>query len=73
MIEEVSIEKSEINIVDLITETKMVSSKSDGRRMIKQGAVKIDDVKIKAHDDVIQIEKGVLVQVGKRKFLKIVV
>ena len=71
-IEEVSIGKTEINIVDLIAETKMVSSKSDGRRMIQGGAVKVDDVKIESHENVIQIGNGILVQVGKRKFLKIV-
>lgn len=71
-IEEISIKKAEINIVDLIAETKMVSSKSDGRRMIQGGAVKVDDVKIESHENVIQIGNGILVQVGKRKFLKIV-
>ncbi len=70
-IDEVSIAKEEITIVDLIAETKMVSSKSEGRRMIQQGAVKVDDVKVESHDQVIQIGNGVLLQVGKRKFLKI--
>lgn len=70
-IEEISLGKSEINIVDLITETEMVSSKSDGRRMVEQGAVKVNDQKIESIEDVITINGNILVQVGKRKFLKI--
>jgi len=70
-IEEVSIGTNKINIVDLITTTKMVVSKSDGRRMLQQGAVKVDDVKIESHAETIQIGDGILVQVGKRKFLQI--
>lgn len=71
VIEEVFVGKSEMTIVDLIAETKMVSSKSEGRRLVQQGAVKVDDVKVEEHDDLIKLENGVLVQVGKRKFLKI--
>lgn len=71
VIEEVSIGKAEMNIVDLIAETKMVSSKSDGRRMVQQGAVKVDDEKVEDFKSIIQVGEGVLVQVGKRKFLKI--
>lgn len=70
-IEEISLEKTEYNIVDLISETQMVSSKSDARRMVEQGAVKVNDEKIDSYEKIIQIGDGVLVQVGKRKFLKI--
>lgn len=70
-IEEVSLGKPEWNIVDLISETEMVSSKSEGRRMVEQGAVKIDDEKVDSYEDIIQIGDGVLVQVGKRKFLTV--
>lgn len=71
-IEEIQIGKTEINVVDLIMETNLVTSKSDGRRMVEQGAVKINDEKIPSIDEIIQINDGILVQVGKRKFLKIV-
>jgi tyrosyl-tRNA synthetase len=46
-----------------------VKSKSDGRRMVDQGAVKLDGEKVeRAGDDF--PHPGVL-QVGKRKFVRI--
>ncbi len=58
------------NIVDLITEANLVASKSDGRRMVEQGAVKVDGEKVNSfEDEIILSEKGKLIQVGKRKFL----
>lgn len=61
---------AEINIVDLITEAEMVSSKSEGRRMVQQGAVKADSKKVESHEDKIELNTGgILIQVGKRKFL----
>ena len=62
--------ESKINIVDLISDAEMVASKSDGRRMVQQGAVKVDSEKIESHEDEIELDpEGKLVQVGKRKFL----
>ena len=63
--------KDNLTIVDLIAETGMVTSKSNGRRMVEQGAVKINDEKVLSIDKIIDIGNGILIQVGKRKFLKI--
>jgi tyrosyl-tRNA synthetase len=59
------------NIVDLLAETKLVSSKSEGRRMVEQGGVKIDQEKVESIDEEISLSSEKLVQVGKRKFLKV--
>ena len=59
------------NIVDLIAELEMVQSKSDGRRMVEQGAVKIDQEKVSSIEKEIDISSEKLIQVGKRKFLKV--
>ena len=49
----------------------MVSSNGDAKRMVKQGAVKINDEKI--DDPFISIDPGSgnILKVGKRRFLKI--
>ena len=59
-------------LVSVLVESKLVSSMGDGRRMILQGAVRIDKKKI---DDIhysLNINKECVIKVGKRKFLRIV-
>ena len=69
-IKEVKIENKKWDIIELLFETKLVSSKSDAKRMVKQGAVKIDDKKIISISE-IEVKSGMIIQVGKRKFVKI--
>ena len=61
----------DIAIGNLLKESGLVQSTSEAMRLIKQGAVKINDEKI--DDQKLSIEKNqeLLVQVGKRRFLKI--
>ena len=49
----------------------MVASNGEAKRMVKQGAVKIDDIKVE--DAFISIEPGdgKILKVGKRRFLKV--
>jgi len=70
-IESKKLKKTTWNIIDLISEVGLVTSKSDGRRMIEQGGVKIDQKKIESIDEEIDISEEKLIQVGKRKFLKV--
>jgi len=62
------------NIVDVLVVTKLASSKSEARRLIKQGGVKVDGKKVTSEDFKIgKIDKdGVVVQKGKRHFAKLV-
>lgn len=61
-------------IVEILTDSKTVSSSSEARRLIKQGAVKIDGEQIRdINYNVMFDDKSELVlKVGKRRFLKIV-
>ncbi|OIP80476.1 tyrosine--tRNA ligase [Candidatus Peregrinibacteria bacterium CG22_combo_CG10-13_8_21_14_all_44_10] len=69
-IEEVCLSTESWNVIDLISECKMVSSKSEGRRMIDGDAVKIDGDKVFSIEDNVTLSKeGKLIQVGKRRFL----
>lgn len=63
--------KKEIEILDLLCQTGLSISKSQGKRLILQGGVKIDG-KIKTNwKERIKLERGMIIQVGKRRFIKI--
>ncbi len=70
---EIQIENDKIWICRLLRELKMVSSNSEAKRLIKQGAVKIDGEKVS--DENFEIKKGFkgIVRVGKKKIIKITV
>jgi len=58
-------------LVDLLFEAKLAPSKSEARRVILQGGAKIDGKVKKDWKEKIETEEGMIIQVGKRKFLKI--
>ncbi len=60
-----------MNIVDALVKTNLVSSKSEGRRHIKGGAVRINQEKISNQDINLEKEKEYILQIGKRKFAKV--
>jgi tyrosyl-tRNA synthetase len=62
-----------IAIANLLKDIGLVKSTSEGMRMIKQGAVKIDGEK--CSDNKLLIEQGFngVVQVGKRKFARVTI
>jgi len=59
------------NIIDLLEACKLIESKSEGRRAVEQGGVKINEKKVEKLDETIHVEKGMVIQVGKRRFAKI--
>ena len=59
-------------LVQIMVLNNMVSSNTEAKRMIKQGAVKINDEKIDDLNLEISMGKKIILKVGKRKFLKIV-
>lgn len=58
-------------IIDIITDSKMVGSKKDAKRMVQQSAVSVDDVKIEDINEEIDLSDFRIFKVGKRKFMKI--
>ena len=69
-IKEFSLNK--IGIIDALFETKLAQTKSEARRHIKGGAVKINGEKISDFD--IMLENGeYILQIGKRKFAKVII
>ncbi len=71
-IEEKTIAGGSYALAQLLADTGLAASKGEARRLIEQGGVKINGEKATAANAEIAIDvDGVLVQVGKRKFLKI--
>ena len=67
----ISIEGNEIPLPNLLKDVDLVSSTSEAMRMIKQGAVKIDDNKIEDPKATIKKNTSGVFQVGKRKIKKV--
>ncbi|WP_221566412.1 tyrosine--tRNA ligase [Alkalihalobacillus sp. TS-13] len=64
--------EDEIWIVDMIVNLGLLNSKGEARRMIQNGGVKINQEKVDDVQHQVPVEDGMIVQVGKRKFVKIV-
>lgn len=71
---EVSIEECEEGlffIPKIVTGLKLSPSTSEARRLLKQGGIKLNGEKVE--NDKIALETGDIIQVGKRKFAKIII
>ncbi|GAX87245.1 tyrosyl-tRNA synthetase [Lebetimonas natsushimae] len=64
-------EMEPMNIVDALVAAKLASSKSEARRHIKGGAVRINQEKINSADINLESGKEYILQIGKRKFAKV--
>jgi tyrosyl-tRNA synthetase len=60
------------SVVDLLIKTKLVLSRSEAKRLIEQKAVKLDNKIIKNWKQKITPKKGAILQVGKRRFIKLI-
>ncbi len=58
----------------LLTETGLAPSRSEADRLIKQGAVEIDGVRVEdvKHEVNLTKQKEILLRAGKKKFLRLV-
>ncbi len=65
-----------VNVIDLLIMTNLVPSKSEGRRLITQGGLKINDSKISGIEQNISVEDftdgSIMIQKGKKVFHKVV-
>ena len=64
--------KKEINILDLIVLVNFAPSKGEARRLLTQGGVSIDGEKISDVQSSISVKTGMILKVGKRKFIKLI-
>ncbi len=69
---ELEVTEAELPILDLLVRGGLVTSKGEARRQVEQKAVHVDDVVIEDINTVISLRDGMVVQKGKRHFVKIV-
>lgn len=69
-VQELSFTVAGDNVVNVIFAAGMAKSKSAARRLVEQGAVRVDGIKLQ--DPTACIEKGKIVKVGKDKFVKLI-
>lgn len=65
------IEEKEISILDLLVRTNIVSSKSEAKRLVMQGGIKINNEKIEDENYIVKIDKEIILQKGKKTYIKI--
>ena len=65
-----------ISLIDMMLKASIIKSKGEGRRLIEQGGVTVDDVKAGGFADVVSVDafaKGqVIVKKGKKVFVKFI-
>lgn len=70
-IQQVKIENGKA-VLDLLVELKFVQSRGEAKRLIQGGGVKIDGEKVSDLAQVLDIQNEVVLQSGKRNFVKLV-
>jgi len=68
---EVSIKNKNISILSLLVEINLASSKAEAKRLILQKGVKIDEKIENDWKKIIDIKKEMVIQVGRRKFVRV--
>jgi len=71
-IPEIKIREKALNILDLLVKIGLASSKSEAKRLILQKGVKINNQVQNDWQKIIEIKKGIVIQVGKRKFIRLI-
>jgi tyrosyl-tRNA synthetase len=67
----IKLSDKKINIIDLILLTGAVKSKSEAKRLVEQGGVKINNKQIKDIKKELILEGGEIIKIGKHRFFKI--
>ncbi|MFH1758962.1 MAG: tyrosine--tRNA ligase [Patescibacteria group bacterium] len=62
--------RGNLSLIDLLLKAG-IPSKTEARRLVKQGGVKIDSNVIKSFDEKIDIKKGSVLKIGKKRFFRL--
>jgi tyrosyl-tRNA synthetase len=60
-----------VNVVDLLVDAGLVRSRSQARRLVEQGGVRVDGDRVESAEVTIPVDDGTIVQVGKRRFVRL--
>ena len=67
--------EDETALLDIMLTAKLIPSKGEGRRLIQQGGVSVDDVKITEPNHTIkkdELVNGIVIKKGKKVFHKVI-
>ncbi len=64
--------QQKVPIVDLLVTVDLASSKSEAKRLVEQGGVEVDNIRIGNPNQVIEIKNAMIIKVGKRKIIKLI-
>ena len=67
----IKIKEKKLPVLDLLVKAKLVSSKAEAKRLILQKGVKINEKVQDSWQKDVEIKKGMIIQVGKRRFVKL--
>ncbi len=65
-------EEGKAALVEILLASGFVASKSEARRLIAQGGVWLDGVKVPASEERVEIRPGMILRVGRRRFARLV-
>lgn len=71
-IEGYQVESEEVAIIDLLVKSGLAPSRSEARRLVEQKGVKVENKVIEDPNQKIIVRGGEVVQVGKRRFVRLV-
>jgi tyrosyl-tRNA synthetase len=71
-IKTLKVEEPSYNIVDLLAHTGLTSSKGEARRLVQGGGARVNGEKITDIDQKLNLKTEILLQAGKRKFIKVI-
>lgn len=64
--------QGKVSMVELLVTSGLVSSKSEARRLLAQGGVWLDGVKVPADQSRLRVRPGMILRVGRRRFVRLV-
>lgn len=70
-IEELILDNKEIELLELLEKSELVSSKSEAKRLVEEGGVQIDGVKKENWSQSLILKGGEILKVGPRRFKRI--
>ncbi|MGC9125377.1 MAG: S4 domain-containing protein, partial [Caldisericaceae bacterium] len=62
-----------VDITEILTSLNIVESKSEVKRLIQQGAIKINNERVEDFRKPLKVKNGDILRVGKKQFFKIIV
>jgi tyrosyl-tRNA synthetase len=65
-------QEEKVPVVELLMASGLVASKSEARRLLSQGGVWLDGVKLPADQDRVRVKNGMILRVGRRRFARLV-